>query len=403
MARRLVVFTKLFWPEGGGAELATHTIVRDILSKYFNVAVVSGTKSPAPDVLKCCRYIYWEALRSRFKPVEWFRVFANSHDVKKLVKGADIVYITSHSLLPLAIVAKAIRLGVKVVVHLHNYQPLTFTSIILAGRRPDLATDVVVELGESGSIFRAVASGFGHYVNVLSRVALLYADRVICVSKRQCEILERYAPEVRGKAAVVYNPLPPMPSIEKRPDEEPTILYVGGGSFIKGFHIAVKTLAKVLASHNARAYVIAGRSVRPEQARLLEKLSKKCGERFVVLGRVPHEELLKLHSRAWALLFPSISEEPLPYAVLEAMAVGTLPIASRTGGVPEIVGGSLAENYLFSPGNTKELLDKVERIVTLSREELIELSTKLREHVQRKFNIDKAAEKLLAHINKLLK
>jgi len=391
--RRLVVFTKLFWPEGTGGELATYTIVKDVLSKHFDVTVVSGTKSPAPDVLKCCRYIYWGALRSRLKPAEWLRVFANSRVVKRLVEGADVVYIAFHSLLPLAAVAKAVKPGVKVVVHLHNYQPLTFTSVVLAERGPDLATDVVVELGESGSLLRAVASGFGHYVNVLNRVALLYADRVICVSRRQCEVLERYVPEVRGKAAVVYNPLPPMPNVEKRPDEVPTVLYVGGGSFIKGFHIAVKTLAKVLASHNTKAYVIAGRSVRPEQARLLEKLSKKFGERFVMLGKIPREELLSLYSRAWALLFPSINEEPLPYAVLEAAAMGTIPVAFRVGGVLEIIKGTPAERFLCKPNDVPCLFKKLEEVLSLTSNDLIGMSLDLRERLVKRVSVTYIGEK----------
>jgi len=392
---KLIAFTKLFWPEGGGAELATYTVVRDILSKYFDVTVVSGTKSPAPDVLKCCRYLYWEALRPRLKPVVWLKTFAGSNAIRKIVKEADVVYISSHSLLPLAAVAKAVRPDIKVVVHLHDFQPLTFTSVVLAERGPGLTTDVVVELGESGSLLRAVASGFGHYANALNRVALLHADSVICVSRRQCEILEKHAPEVRGKAAVVYNPLPPMPDVEKRPDEVPTVLYIGGGSFIKGFHIAVKTLAKVLASHNARAYVIAGRSVRPEQARLLEKLSKKFGERFVVLGRIPWEELLRLYSRAWALLFPSINEEPLPYAVLEAAAMGTIPVAFRVGGVPEVVEGTSAEKFLCEVADVGCLSEKIEDIFGMSREKLVDMAIEIEESVKGRFDLESVTSKML--------
>jgi len=391
--RRLVVFTKLFWPEGTGGELATYTIVRNILSRHFDVTVVSGTKSPAPDVLKCCRYIYWGALRSRLKPAEWLRVFANSRVVKRLVEGADVVYISFHSLLPLAAVAKAVKPGVKVVVHLHNYQPLTFTSVVLAGRGPDLATDVVVELGESGSLLRAVASGFGHYVNVLSRVALLYADRVICVSERQCEILKRYAPEVRGKAAVVYNPLPPMLDVEKRPDETPTILYVGGGSNIKGFHIAVRVLAKILAKHNYRVYITYGRSIRPDQVELLKRLSKRFDGRLRTLGRLPHEELLKLYSKTWALLFPSIWEEPLPYAVLEAAAAGAIPVAFRVGGVPEIVEGTPAERFLCEPVDMSCLFGKLEYVLSLAPNDLIDMGLNIREKVIKKFDVRYIGEK----------
>jgi len=383
MARpAIVVFSKLFWPEGGGAELATHIIVRDILSRHFNVTVVSGTRRPSPDILECCRYIHWSVLESRYKPVEWLKAFSNPQALKRLVDGADVVYIPSHTLIPLAIIIKKVKPGVKVIIHLHNYQPLAFTSVLLAGREPDLATDILVELGESGSLFRAMASGVGNYINILNRIALRYADRIICVSRRQCELIEKYMPEVRGKTAVVYNPMPPMPSIEKNPDETPTILYVGGGSFVKGFNIAVKVLAEVLAKHDYRAYVTYGRSIRPEQTELLERLSKRLNEKLKALGRLPHEELLKLYSRAWALLFPSIYEEPLPYAVVEAVATGTIPVAFRVGGVLEIVEGTLAERFLCEPYNIKCIIEKIEEVIAFSREEIIDLSSRLGRNVK---------------------
>jgi len=392
---RITVFSKLFWPEGGGAELATYIIVRDVLSKSFDVTVVSGTGSPSPDVLKCCRYIHWGALESKYKPLEWLRVFSSFQTLRNLFEGTDAVYIPSHTLIPLTIAVKKIKSNVKVVVHLHNYQPLTFTSVVLAGREPDLATDITVELGESGSFFRAVASGVGHYINILNRVALRYADKVICVSRRQCELIERHIPEVREKTTVIYNPLPPMPNTEKNPDETPTILYVGGGSYIKGFHIAMKILTKVLAKHNYRAYVAYGRSMRPDQVELLERLSKRFDEKLRVLGKLPHEEMPKLYSKAWALLFPSISEEPLPYAVLEAAATGTIPIAFRVGGVPEIVEGTPAERFLCEPNDVKCLVKSVETVLALSLEELTDISTKLQEEVRRKFDLNVFEEKIL--------
>jgi len=149
-------------------------------------------------------------------------------------------------------------------------------------------------------------------------------------------------------------------------------------------------------------YVISGWSVRPEQARLLEKLSKKFGERFVVLGRVPHEELLRLHSRAWALFFPSVNEEPLPYAVLEAMAVGTIPVAFRVGGVPEIVEGTPAEKFLCEVADVGCLSEKTEDIFGMSREQLVNVAVETEESVKGKFNLESVASKMLKaleHVN----
>mgnify|MGYP000495217941 CR=1 FL=1 len=106
MARqRVAVFTKFFWPEGGG-ELATYLIIRDILLKYFDVIIVSGTKKPKNDILSCCRYIYWSVLRTRYKPAEWLKLLANTKTIRKLVEQTDVIYIPSHTLLPIAITAK---------------------------------------------------------------------------------------------------------------------------------------------------------------------------------------------------------------------------------------------------------------------------------------------------------
>ncbi|MGC9107324.1 MAG: hypothetical protein ACP5IE_03930, partial [Infirmifilum sp.] len=71
MKPRLLVLTKFFWPEGSGAELATYLFLKRYLARVFDVTIVSGTPKPITDVLKCCRYVTWGALRSRVKPVEW--------------------------------------------------------------------------------------------------------------------------------------------------------------------------------------------------------------------------------------------------------------------------------------------------------------------------------------------
>jgi glycosyltransferase involved in cell wall biosynthesis len=140
----------------------------------------------------------------------------------------------------------------KVVLHLHNYQLLAYTSIVLANREPDVETDIIIELREHESLLRALLAGFGHYINYINRLAVVLADRIICVSRKQCEIILRYIPEVRNKAEVIYNPPPPIPTINKRVGDEPTLIYAGGASYIKGFQILIKALAKILRSTRLR-------------------------------------------------------------------------------------------------------------------------------------------------------
>jgi glycosyltransferase involved in cell wall biosynthesis len=390
------VLTKLFWPEGGGGELATYLIIRDIFSKHFDVTIISGTRNPEPDILKHTRYVHWSTLEARYKPVELIKTFTGIDRIRSLVKEADIVYIPSHTLIPLTIAVKTINPRAKIVLHLHNYQLLTYTSIILAGKEPDVATDIIVELGEHKSLLRAMLAGFGHYINYINRFAALLADKIIYVSRRQCEIISRRIPEIRGKTEVIYNPPPLLPILNKRIGEEPILIYVSGDSYVKGFQVLLQALNK-LGKRGVKARFIFTNKYSSRNLQILKQLSEKHRNLDIqVLGRMEYNKLTELHRNTWALLFPSIWEEPLPYTIVESMLIGTMPIAARIGGVPEIVRGSPAEEYLFMPGNINELVDKVDDLLSLSREGIMDAGMKLREHALELFNREEIEDKITA-------
>lgn len=240
MARNILVFSKLYWPEGGGGELATHLITKEILSKDFDTTIVSGTHNPFLERLPRCRYVSWPVLDERLKPVEWIKILTRTRELGRLIEAADIIYVPSHSILPLVMAAKRINPEARILVHLHGYQPLTYTSILLAGGKPNLANDLTTEFEVHGSLMRTVATGFFHYLNGINQLALLSADKVICASKRQYEILCEHIPSLRAKTSVVYNLLPPVSHNSKNPSERPSIIYAGGGSYIKGYDLFVR-------------------------------------------------------------------------------------------------------------------------------------------------------------------
>jgi len=396
MKPRVLVLTKLFWPEGSGGELATYLIIKNILSKHFDVFIVSGTRKPIADVLRLAKYVYWSVLETKYKPIEWLKLFVNTHWLRKLIEGADVVYIPSHTLIPMAVVAKHLKPKVKVVLHLHNYQVLTFTSVVLAGRRPDVATDIIVEYEEHESLARALMAGIGHYVNYVNRYALKYVDRVICVSERQCEIILKYLPKLRDRTIVVYNPLPPFLNVDKRITNEPALVYASGDSYIKGFHVLIQAALNISKQGDSVEFLLTGgRRLNSRREQLMERLNGALKGKFKLLGFLPYDDVLKLYSKSHAVLVPSIWEEPLPYVVMEAMAMGTLPIASRIGGIPEIVEGTFAEKMLFTPSNVNELVDRIEYVLLLSKDQFMEIGFNLRKGVLRRFNVNIIGRQLL--------
>jgi len=134
--------------------------------------------------------------------------------------------------------------------------------------------------------------------------------------------------------------------------------------------------------------------------RILSELrSKYQSLKIWVLGKVSHKDVIKLHEKSWALIFPSITEEPLPYAVVEAITLGTIPVTSKIGGIPEITVDTPAKNFLFVPGNIDELINKIKMVMSQSREEIISIGVRLKEHVAKLFGSKEINSRILRVFN----
>ncbi|MEM0489124.1 MAG: glycosyltransferase family 4 protein, partial [Candidatus Bathyarchaeia archaeon] len=177
-----------------------------------------------------------------------------------------------------------------------------------------------------------------------------------------------------------------------------TFLYLGGDSYVKGFSIFLRASQEVLKRNLNVKFLLAG-GFKDVNRLIIEKLNRSFKRAYNLLGYLKHEEVSKLYSISHALLFPSICEEPLPYAVLEAMLMGTIPIASKVGGIPEIVGGTYAEEMMFEPGNVEELVSRMESVLTMSSEQIVDVGHRLREAVLKKFNPEVVKRELIKVFN----
>jgi len=394
-ATRLLVVTEFCWPEGGGAELATHLILQ-LIRDSLKITVVTSSQNLIR--VEGVEYIHEPLLAMRSKHLLWFNIFrlAQSRAFERLVERADVIYIPRFAF-PVIPLAK--RLGKKVVVHLHNYVPVSYTSIVLAPfeehRHRVLRDDLELECMKGFK--HCVAAALTAWLTPrLARMWISMADAVVCVSKRQAQIISELAPELRDKIKVIYNPPPKVPNLDKKPSKKPTFLYSGGGSIIKGFPVILKVL-KELAKSNRRleARFVFTNTYTEKQIMELQNLRKKYGLNIEVLGRISYENVLKLHSASWALLFPSIWEEPLPYSVVESMLLGTVPITSRVGGILEILNSTRFLRFSFEPGDLSSFIDVITTVAYMDPVELVEMGAELRQHITKKLS---SAEKNLLKI-----
>jgi glycosyltransferase involved in cell wall biosynthesis len=63
--------------------------------------------------------------------------------------------------------------------------------------------------------------------------------------------------------------------------------------------------------------------------------------------------------------------------------------------VPEIVEGSPAEEYLFTPSDVEEFVDKIESLLSQSRDNIADAGSKLREAALKKFDSKTIEKKLM--------
>jgi len=391
---KILVITERYWPEGSGGELATHLIL-ELLRDGFEITVVTGVLSPAR--VEGVRYIYEPLLSARNKHLLWFNTLrlTRSRVFEKLVEGADVVYVPGFAF---PVIPLARRLGKRVVVHLHGYIPVSYTAVVLApfeehGRRI-LRDDIELECMKS---FKhcTTAALTAWLTPRLARRWISMADTVICVSKRQAQIISKLVPELRNKITVVYNPPPEVPNMDKKLSEKPTFLYVGGGSHIKGYLILIKAL-KMLTSlgNNLNLKLILANTYTEKQINELMKL-KNYGLDIEIVGRASYEKILKLHQQCWGLIHPAIVEETFSYAVVESMLMGTIPIASAVGAIPEIAEGSIAERYLVPPLRSAALVERILDIARLEAESAVSLGESLRLHIESKLDQENIKSGLL--------
>ncbi len=126
----------------------------------------------------------------------------------------------------------------------------------------------------------------------------------------------------------------------------------------------------------------------------LEKAKADFGATNVhMLGYLERDRLLKVVSEASAVVMPSIWYENFPYAILEAFAAGKPVIASRIGGMPEIVLDGTT-GLGFEPGNWLALAKHM--LYLHDNPEVAQaMGKQARQLVETYFNADNHYEKLI--------
>ena len=209
----------------------------------------------------------------------------------------------------------------------------------------------------SGSLEDFQHGGGGHrsaVLRALRNAELRAAAHVLCPSDYLRSLALGWGLEP-DRVSVLPNPVPPVPELGEREElraslglNGATLAFAGRITRQKSLEVALDALARA----DGVSLVLAGDGDEvPELERRAAALG--LGDRVRFLGPLPRNRVLELFRAADAALLSS-SWENFPHTVVEALAVGTPVVATRTGGVAEVVEDG--RNGLLVPAGDAEAL-----------------------------------------------
>ncbi len=229
--------------------------------------------------------------------------------------------------------------------------------------------------------WKAEQLGGGYALSMFcERTGIESADAVIAVSRgvRQ-DVLDCYPDVNADRVQVIHNGIDPeiyrpQPSPETltRFGIDPTrpfVLFNGRITRQKGLALLLAAALKL--DRQYQLVLVASSPDTPEiaaeVATLAGRVAAERGNLIWIDHFISREDLIHLHSHAAVFVCPSIYE-PFGLVILEAMACETPVVASRVGGIPEIVvegeTGFLVDYDPVDPdGFTSALADRIEKLL----------------------------------------
>lgn len=171
--------------------------------------------------------------------------------------------------------------------------------------------------------------------------------------------------------------------------EDRLIVFLSHVTRQKGLHVLIHCLPDVLARQGRVKLLVAGEGDYVEGAkRLVDSLG--LGSHVIFAWHVPHERSASYLNAADLFVLPTLRQEGMPFALLEAMACQKPVVASRIGGIPSVVEDGV-NGLLVVPGDHVALKHAILRL--LDDQGLADrLSHQARETVTRGYSIDSMVE-----------
>lgn len=375
---RILQVNKFYYPRGGAdkyfldlaasQEAAGHKVAIFAMrhpnnqvspwEKYF-ISQVSFNRKNFKDILKTPGRVLYS--------LEAKRKFSRLLDDFK----PDIIHIHNiyHHISP-SILEAAFKRQIPVVMHLHDYKlvcanhALFVNGSVCQACQPNNYWQCLKNRCIKDSWQASALAAFEMYLH--HSVLKIYENKVnlfIAPSRFMKDMAVAFG-QAADKIKVIYNPYGASSStgvFETLSNAKDYLLYFGRLSPEKGLEVLIKATAL-----SGQKLKIAGSG---ELEFSLKQLALKLKAPVEFTGFLQGQELEKTITEASAIVIPSIWYENMPLSLMEALKFGKIVIASRIGGLPEIIKDGY-NGLLFTPGSADDLKLKIDSLANIDRKKM---------------------------------
>lgn len=276
------------------------------------------------------------------------------------------------------------------VVHVHGYKASVFCALARVWCRVRL---VKTEHGLPETVAAApIGTWRNRFYYWLDEIATRSAVRTVCYVTAD---LQSYHQRVHSglQTIVIPNGVGSMdrqhfPRPEEMREEWFNLLIVGRLDSVKGHHVALEALAAEDMPSSIHLHIVGIGPRESELRALSERLRLSDQVHFLGFRRNIYDYIA--HCRA--LLMPSL-HEGLPYTLLEAMSLGIPILASRVGGLAEVLEDE--RTGLFFPPGDVERLTQLIRLVHSQPQLCERLGEQAREMQRARFSLEVMTERYM--------
>nr|WP_317186823.1 glycosyltransferase family 4 protein [Devosia sp. BK] len=322
--------------------------------------------------------------------VPWRRYEQSANDLKQASSQGSLPRLISKTIVSLSYNIRTRPLARSFDVLIIQNDPI---ALLMLNKRPEQA--VILHMHNDHLTSRGPSR---YYDKALDK-----ADKVIFVSdyvkRRAASAFAHHAH--RFTTVLNGTDLVEAPSIA--PANRPFILFAGRLVDEKGPHILLEAFSRIASEFPMHDLVLAGSSFfgnAPTTAyeRRLRSLVHNLSDRVKFTGFLGRRELNELYATTDAVIVPSIWQDPCPLTVLEGMAAGRTVIATRVGGIPELI--THGENGRLAMPDATSLAEEIR--TTLSQPSLREaMGRNAREEIRRRFQWSRVVADFDAVVNEV--